>query len=108
MGSNQYKRSNINIFVWGKLDWQNYLKFLNQSVDEMKEIIELDNIYHQINNEKYHSITEAPQLLWKKKRLINWLDSLLSRFKSNWFFVVALMERKISGRKLIIMNSLKN
>ena len=86
---------------------QNYLEILNQSVDEMKEIIESDNIYLQMDNVKYHWTTDALQFYYEKNvKLIDWppYSPDLNPIENVW----ALMKRKISVRKFTSMNSLKN
>ena len=79
---------------------------LNQSLDEMKEIIKSDNIDIQMDSAKYHWTTKVFQFYYEKRvKLVDWppYSPDLNLIEN----VLSLMKRKISGRKHTLMNSQK-
>ena len=86
---------------------ENYLKVLEEAVEEMKEITSSETLYLQMDNVRYHWTTEALEFYLEKNiKVIDWppYSPDLNPIENIW----AIMKQKIEGRKFATMTSLKN
>ena len=86
---------------------ENYLKVLEEAVEEMKEITSSETLYLQMDNARYHWTTEALEFYLEKN--IKVIDRSpyspdLNSIENIW----AIMKQKLEGRKFATMTSLKN
>ena len=86
---------------------ENYLKVLEEAVEEMKEITSSETLYLQMDNARYHWATEALEFYLEKNiKVIDWppYSPDLNPIENTW----AIMKQKLDGRKSATMTSLKN
>ena len=86
---------------------ENYLKVLEEAVEEMKEITSSETLYLQMDNARYHWTTEALEFYLEKNiKVIDWppYSPDLNSIENIW----AIMKQKLEGRKFATMTSSKN
>ena len=86
---------------------ENYLRVLEEAVEEMKEITNSKTLYLQMDKARYHWTTEAFEFYLEKNiKVIDWppYSSDLNPIDNIW----AIIKQKLEGRKFATMTSLKN
>ena len=91
------------------MNTQNYLKVLEEAIEEMKELryILRDVLFLQIDNAWYHWSIEALEFYYENNiQIIDWLlySPDLNPIENIW----AIMKKKIDGKTFTTINSLKN
>ena len=88
---------------------QNYLKVLEEAIEEMKEFIDIsrDVLFLQIDNAKYHWSIEALEFYYENNiKIIDW--PLYSPDLNVIVNIWVIMKRIIGWKTFIIINILKN
>ena len=91
------------------MNTQNYLKVLEQAIEEMKELrdISRDVLFLQIDNARYHWSINALEFYYENNiKIIDWPLYFpdLNPIENIW----AIIKRKIAGKTFTTINSLKN
>ena len=90
------------------MNTQNYLKVLEEAIEEMKELrdISRDVLFLQIGNARYHWLIEALEFYYENNiKIIDWPPYCpnLNLIENIW----VIMKRKIAGKSFTTINSLK-
>ena len=91
------------------MNTQNYLKVLEEAIEEMKELrdISRDVLFLQIDNARYHRSIEALEFYYENNiKVIDW--PLYSPDLNPIKYIFAIMKRKIAIKTFTTINSLKN
>ena len=86
---------------------ENYIKVLEEAVEEMKEITSSETLYLQMDNARYLWTTEALKFYLEKNiKVIDWppYSPDLNPIEN----ICPIMKQKLEGRKFATMTSLKN